>query len=492
MGIGAIDKKYLVLAVLVWTGLVIHTLSADWSTDFQFHTAAIAEFSTNLFDPRHIFVVPELPHHSLSFYHQVWGALASATGLSALSMAQVVAVVNLTALLVVIPPFVRVFDKRPSAPFVALLLFLLAWGPGAWRLSSLLNLNSLGFGLPYPSYFVVWLSMLAVVIVSKVMRDRGLSWLTALLFAFVGFVGSNAHLAIFGAFGLLLVAVVVTAEDAGRRVGLLALLSFGGGALIGALFYPYPPLIDIVTATGVVDDQNRTVYQSVLIRTAPSLLGLVPLVLRRRNWRTDPLVFAFALLLAVYAAGAILRTFVLGRVIVVMMIILQLALTTWFLDIWDRSDQRQRRLAVGVSVVISTMLLALATSALVRMVPTVLLPESVASDTRLDTPVDWLKDVDSILEPDDVVLAPLDLSQFFPTVGPKIVALDPAAFVDDQPERVADTERFFSELDLSVIDDYDVTWIAYTPDLVSPGVAADIDMLGDVVRFDDVVLVSLN
>lgn len=484
-----VDRLYVLLALLLWLGLLVQTINYQWSSDFRFHTAAIAEFANNLFDPRHVFLPLEIPHHSLSFYHQSWGLFSSITGLSAIATTQVAAMVNATALLVVFPFFVRVFVKRHRAPSVALVLVLLAWGPGAWRLSSLLNLNSLGFGLPYPSYHALWLSMLLIVWIDRITsRQRTPSAAGYLGLAGLGFLVSNAHLISFGSFMVLGAALVLS-----RRaiVGFHAITAVVSGAAVGAFAWPYYPLLGVADASSVIDDQNHTVYESTFVRLAPSLLGLVPLIRRFRSDRSDPLVVGFLALLVIYLGGLAMERFVFGRVMPVAVLILQLALTEGILGWWNEAEVSQRRAAAVAGALSLSVLAIFAAPALVRMVPGELLPGSVANDERLQSPVDWLREVDPLLGPSDIVLAPPDISMLFPATGAKVVALAPAPFVDDQEARYADATRFFVSIDRTVLDKYQVTWVAFRGGHVSGVVEEEIRKMGDAHELDQIVLVDL-
>lgn len=482
------EWKYVALAVLLWAGLLVQTLAYEWSSDFRFHTAAIAEFAVNTFNPRHIFLPFELPHHSLSFYHQVLGVFSRATGLSAIDVTQIAAMLNATVLLFVFPKFVRVFIDRRNAPFVALLIVLLAWGPDAWRLSSLLNLNSIGFGLPYPSAFAVWMSMAAIVWLNHIMVRgwKPLSAVPGLLV--VGFLISNAHLI---AFGILMVPAAALVLWRRSKEGFLGLAVIGVGAVAGAFAWPYFPLFGVADESAVIDWQNYTVYESTLIRLAPSLVGVIPLVQRFRRDRLDPLVTSFAFLLVIFGLGLVVERYVLGRTILGIALTLQLALAGGILELWSGLSESIRRIGGALAVACVAVLSYLAAPGLVRLIPAPLLPASVAADERLVSPVEWIVESDPLLDHDDVVLAQPEISQYFPSTGAKVVYLSPAPFVSDQAEREEFTVEFFESPDASLLDEYDVTWIAYQKSETDDPIGSRLDDMGVEHDLGNVVIVDV-
>jgi hypothetical protein len=199
-------KGYLLIACAVGVLLTVQTLGQHWSSDFWEHAAAVRELARRPFAPQHPLLPVDLPHHSFSLYTWVLALLVRFVGVAPITALQLAALLNLVLLLVAFPRFVGAMTgSRRAAPF-ALVIVLLAWGPAAWRYSGFLNINSIGFVLPFPSMFAVALTLLAVGTFDQwAFRPRH-SWLVVTL---VGFLVLNAHAPTGGALGIVLVAVAL-------------------------------------------------------------------------------------------------------------------------------------------------------------------------------------------------------------------------------------------------------------------------------------------
>ena len=292
----AITNGYAVAAGLLWVGIVIQVVQLHLSSDFLTHGPAINEFMVNGWEPLHIFLAERVPHPSLNAYHLAVGTIGGTLGLSAISAAQLAGIINSAAILLLFPQFVRSYLDHRRAPLIALLLTTVAWGPGAWRFSGFLNLNSFGFGAPYPSYFAIWLSFLIIWILRRQIEQGTLSARHVLVVAVSGFLVANAHPITFG--GLMVFALAL-AIDRRSTSGLTAIGIVLVSAILGTLAWPFYDLTDAIKESGIFDNENRSMYVNVAVRTAPALLGVPALVLRFRRNRIDALSMAFVAFLVV-------------------------------------------------------------------------------------------------------------------------------------------------------------------------------------------------
>jgi hypothetical protein len=145
--------RYLLLSSVLVALMTSQTLNQQWSTDFWEHGAVVRELATHLLHPRHPLLPVDATHPYFSPYTVAVGALAKLLGMGPVGALSVAAVLNLVLFLVGFRLFVARLAANPLAPFSALLFTLVLWGVSPWRWSGFLNLNSLGFGLPYPSMF---------------------------------------------------------------------------------------------------------------------------------------------------------------------------------------------------------------------------------------------------------------------------------------------------------------------------------------------------
>jgi hypothetical protein len=488
----AINRSYLLVASVLWIGMVVQILQLQFSTDFWIHTPAVAEFMEHPLEPSHIYVAAEVPHHALNAYHWGIAVLGNALGLSAISAAQVAGVVNVTALLLFFPQFVRTFIDRESAPLVALLVFTLAWGPGAWRFAGFMNLNSLGFGITYPAYFALWITFLVIWYLRLHLSGEGPgSWRGWAMLALGGFLVSHTHLITFG--GLLVFAVGLVGSRTTRR-GVLALAAIVAGAVVGAVAWPFFNLFEVVFRFGPLDAENYAMYERVIVRSAPALLGVYPLWRRFRADPRDPLVIAFLASALLYLSGALIGRETMGRMLNFGLMSLHLALVGWISDLAERATP-DRSLRFGRSIIVGALValgLALSAPAVVRMIPSALLPAQVAGDERLETDFGWVIPAGDLLDYGDVVLALPSTSTQLASVGAKLVTFRTVPYIEDQEGRTDDVVEFFIEPDPATLDQYQVDWIAFRENELSEPQAERIEDLGRVYRLPGLTLIEVD
>lgn len=207
-------------------------------------------------------------------------------------------------------------------------------------------------------------------------------------------------------------------------------------AFSAAIFWRYYPFLDlVVTEAAVFNEANRVMYESVPKRTFPVLLGLIPLAIRFRADRRDPLVLLFVGWLLVYAYGAATQQWAYGRVMPYMVLSLDMALAAWLVQ-WEGrlfTLSRPARIGVGLAACV--------------LVAAELL--NFGDDLRASLPgtpnrYSTYQFLTQYTAQSDVIATDLYTGWLVPTFGSKVIASPhPLAFVPDQMERRAAVERFF-------------------------------------------------
>ena len=492
------DHRYLLLSAVVLLGLTIQTINELWSSDVFEHLAVVRELSSRPFDPQHPLLSLDADHPLYSPYTVVLGLLGNVTGLGAVSVLKIAAVGNAVFLLVAFRRFARVITGQPHAEFFGLLAILLVWGPTAWRLSGFLNLNSIGYGLPYPSAFASALMLVALTEADLVIRN-GARW------------GRLVVLALGVATILVTHPITGIATAAG-----IAAVWFGRGRvlprrsdvpLFGALaaavllvtIWPYYSFWSLLLDNGEYAESNFQLYEGLPLRLAPLAILVVFLIAGRLRLRDEPLIVWASIGTALYLIGLVTGQYVLGRTLafVALAVLTKVgAVTAGYLE---RPQPGRERAFVIIAAGLAVVGLVFASPALLRMVPRAVLPESLADDDRL-APVTAGYGFLPALVPDDAVVAawPNELSDVTPALAGKVLATPkPVPFVDDADRRRAITRRIFdSHTDEAerrrLITSQQVDFVLFDERVVSERVASELTRLGSVVYSDDgIVLVHV-
>lgn len=441
--------RYVLLSSVLLALMTSQTLNQQWSGDFWEHSAVVRALAADLLHPDHPLMLVDAPHPYFSPYTLAVGALARLLHIGPISALSIAAVVNLVLFLVAFWLFVGRLVASRVAPFYALVFVLLLWGVRPWRWSGFLNLNSLGFGLPYPSMFATGVTLLSLWALLVYLDDRQPIWLLGP--AVGGAVVLLTHPITAVAAGIGAAALVVSHLDRRDWRMLLWLLATAGVALLLVLVWPYYPLLDLLSQSSIYTDSHASMYDDVLQRTLPALLGLPVIFQRmRQDWR-DPLGLMLLGGSVVYAWGGLSGNLTYGRVISFMILVLQVALGAYFASLETRlrcgayEPLRAGAIYGGLAVLLLVGLVGVAPG-LARTVPYALLPNGLRSDPRLGKVSDIYRFLHACTGRSDVILTDLGLNSLVtPTFGGKVVATGyPLPFVGDVDRRMADIEHFFS------------------------------------------------
>jgi hypothetical protein len=409
-----VRHRYLALATAVTIVGVVQTLNGQWSTDMWEHVAVVRRLIEDPFRTTPPLTLLDTP------YTVMLGALGHVFGVNAVTILSVAAIANLVLLLVALRLFVVEATANQRAPFWALVFLLLLWGFSPYRFSGFFNLNSIGFVLPYPSTFATAVALLTLTAAHRAMRDRG----PLLLIAVAAGTGSvvlvhpitGAWLAI----GLL--AVGISRARIPRDWVWLGTASVVGLAL--TLLWPYYSIFDLLRDTSSYDAANRAMYDDVVVRLFPAVIGVWVIWRRFRVDRRDLLAVMMSGGLAIYAYGYVRDEYSYGRSLALVVLVLDIAAADGVgrLEVGFRWRRASGWYRAGVVALASLLVLGLVESrgGLVRMVPPFLLPPSVRTSdelVRVDDRYGFLMDR---VGPNDVVIGETEMdNQVIPAIAGK-------------------------------------------------------------------------
>ena len=457
---------YIAMASVVGVLLAVQTVNEQFSDDVYQHLAALRELSANPLDPASPFVAAPDTTFLYSPYAVALGLLGKVVGVDPLDLLSIGAAVNLALLLSGLWLFSRSFSAQRWAPHLTLFFSLLAWGVDSWRWSGFLGLNSIGFGLGYPSMFATGLALLALAGLCRWFSSEN-TW------TIVGVAGAAAMIALthqFTAmwFAIAAIAIVATQPPAVLRARVVWLLAAGVLAITLTLLWPYYSVLALVSHTSESSAAHAEMYRLVLQRGFLLLPGAAAVIIRARRRVRDPLVWMFIGGVTIYASGYVTGLHGLGRVMPLIAISAHVALADLIAG-WLIRDDRCTAAWDGIAVIGVAGLVG-AGLGLVRMVPRVLLPAALANDERLAPEVEPYSSLSAVLEPTDVVLAPQRMSRVVAAVAARVVvpgALTP--LLSDRAARDRDGLLFFSDESSSedraaIAERWEASFVVVEPD----------------------------
>jgi hypothetical protein len=400
-------RLYALSAAIASVPLVAQTIRTDWSLDAWQHAAAILELSRHPLDPGHPAVAASVGHPDLSPYSFVWGLVHRVTGADVLSVMVVAGLANLVMIWVGLWMVASRLTRSRFAPALAVPAVLLVWGYEPWRWSGYPSLNSIGFGLPYPSFASFGAYLIAVAVFLDWLRNP--CWTRAAVVAALGAGITLTHPITGAALAMSAVILLVEAGIRGRGPNRAALAQLAVPAVVAAMLviaWPFYSIVSLFDHAGAYSGANTRVLESIVPRAGLALACLPVVVImarQRRDWRlaalaTAPLLFV--------AAGVVLDDPGLGRFLPFGLLPIQLAVADAVAGAFQPSASRRRaRLALGACL--AAVGLAGIAAAGPHMVPDPLLPEPLRDDRRLETMRDDVRAVRG-LRAGMVVIAPED------------------------------------------------------------------------------------
>jgi hypothetical protein len=473
-------------AVYLW-----RVITRELRHDIFEHAASVRELGTNPDGPMHPLFLIEAPHSLFSPYSYVLGLIHGATGADPVSVLAAAGILNLVLLAFGLHSFVRVFTRSAWAPTLAVIFSLVLWGllPPAW--SGMLHLQSIGYGLPYPSALVLGTVLLCLAQLHTYLFHGG--WPRLVLISAVTAFGilSHPYTAALLAIGAAAFMIKAFGTAPGHRLVRVVAAGVTGAAM--TLLWPFVPIADLILGQGEAwGDTHRQVYESLVPWTFLAWIGVPALVIRARHDLRDPLVLIFAITALAYAAGFVLGQYNVGRLLPILVLALHVSLAVVIADWWERRGAaREGRGAVWM--------VRVGSAALVMLMGLSTLRVAVATHDSYATIASIARRVPQY----EVVMADLETSRRVPVWGGKVVGWDGALpFITDVDDRKLDVERFFAEGTTQaerteILNRWGAGWVVIDSTRISIDQAtqARIERLGTVVQTDaggSVILVRLD
>jgi hypothetical protein len=433
-----VRHRYLVFASFVVVLATIQTANGQWSSDMWEHVSVVRALIDDPFRSTHPLELLDTP------YTVTLGVLGRLLGVSAISVLSLAAVVNALLLVVGLRLFVLEATQNRRAPFWALGFVLLLWGLSPYRFSGFFNLNSIGFVLPFPSAFATAIALLTLAAALRAMR-RG-RWPLC-----VAVTAGTAIVVLVHPFtgAWLAVGLIAVVISRARAVGDWAWLAAAGAVAFAlTMLWPYYSVVELVRGTSGYDVANKAMYQDVLFRLFPAVIGLWVIWRRFRVDRRDPLGVMLVGGFAMYAYGYISDQYSYGRSLALMVLVLDVAAADGVARLergfrWGRASGLLR---AGVVVLAALLVLGLveARGGLVRMVPPPVLPDSLRTSEELVRFDDQYGFLARYVGADDVVIGSTDQdNRVIPAIAGRPLSpfwIPPVA--DDIDRRIAAQEEF--------------------------------------------------
>ena len=434
--------RYLILGLIVLVGIGMQINSSLRSGDFWEHSSVIRELATHPLHPQNPQLMVAAPSAFFTPYHLILALITRLMRESAVDILLRAGIFNLALFLLGLYLFISVIEPRHpvGASFYSLLLVLFLWGAGVWNYSGFFHLRGLARISPYPSVFALGLSLVALWMDAQRLDKKREIWLIPIFFITVIVLLTHPITFFFLAAGLAAFSLRTSGKlwmELVKLAGLLG-LSFALAAL-----WPYYPFLKLLLGSSTVyHDSNQVMYQFVLLRIWPLLIGVPLLAIEIYRAPRSPLPWMFLMLLGLYLLGGITGNYSYGRVISYVAIILQITIAIFL----ERMEERLTKAAqysniwqVGFSLVFTFLLVTISFEPFIRPLLTSYNSEGTVQWDKYT----WLS---RYTNQSDVIMAQLPTSLIVPTISGKVVAFDrPQPFVLDAVQRQEDVLHFFSE-----------------------------------------------
>jgi alpha-1,6-mannosyltransferase len=317
--------------------MIAQTLIGTWTGDFWEHAAVVRELASNPFSPKHPQLITDVPHAYFSPYSLGVAFIARVMNLHPVHALSLTGIMNFVLIIICLRWFIMIFfEKQGEAiSFYSLLFILVLWGKDPWIFSAFVHIYALGFVLPYPSTIAMALTFLSFSIYALYLKSSRLIYFLLLPPLMTTVLLTHPPTALFMYLFLFSLSLGYLKKFSYRNFLLLTcalLLSF-----LGAKGWPYYNFINLISEQSPDFHYSSTIlYDRLLVRTFPLLLGVPIVVLRLRRNILDPLALTFTGLIVVYLYGYMSNNWGYGRHISHIAIILQITLATSFVTIDSR------------------------------------------------------------------------------------------------------------------------------------------------------------
>jgi len=430
------NRSYWTLCGILFVAMLMRTTSGVWGGDFWEHVAVIRELVTHPTQPTHPLIATNAPNAFMTPYSVTLAAFARWFSLSPIAVLSAAGMVNLLFLFFAFERFVVSVFGPGRTVFYGLLLHVFLWGWQPWEYSGFLHFSALGYVLPYPSTLAIAFVFYGLALTNSYLDTRRLVPL-------LGLFGLSVSILLIHPLSALLLVVgqgsliVARLRDQPRRtieLGLHLAATFCA-AFGAAAFWPFFPFLDLLSENSAFHVSNPEMYQGVLMKVFPALLGLVPLWSRWRANRFDAIAIMFAFFSAIYVLGWVSGLWTYGRVLAFMILILHLLMAEWLVKRQTKSAFPSGRTSTWLKAAAVIMAIFAAVNfryAIRYMFPVI--PKNYARYLFLADHIGQY----------DIVMADARASWYVPPFGGKVVASRSMAFIPDREQRLTDVWRFFS------------------------------------------------
>ncbi len=330
----------------------------------------------------------------------------------------------------------------------AILFILFLWGSNPWGYSGFLHFDVIVSVLAYPSTFALGVTLLSLSIQTCSSNKYPLLVYFVTYIAFAVVILCHPLTAIFFSCGLIGHLYQVSKTTLRRTILLTA-----SGILIStslAIQWPYFSLIDLITGAGnIYHPENRSMYVDVLSRIWPTLAALPLAAWALKDRKAQYVTLTILMLCGVYIYGGLTEKYSFGRVISIIVILLQILIAVGVARLELTATRNIPALKIILPVALFTTIIYFSFPWLKSTTTRAL---TVVNSIRLDRPVSnqtsykdllFLKDY---VNNDSTVLSDLGTSWIVPSIRGKVIgALHPQAFVADQRQRFDDVNLFFDK-----------------------------------------------
>lgn len=431
---GRLDKLAVVTfylsAAVIAISYAVFTKLSYWLWDFWHHVAFIRQLQNSPWSLGNPFFDGPAVYTLYWPYEYLIACLANLLGTGPHLTLALFGFINIGGMILLLKKFSSLLNQAPIMPALSLLLILLLWPGQPLIFSSFYSLYTIFFIAAYPGTFALVLTLGAILILKSNLFQKQQRIIVPTLAILVALI----HPITFMFFAVALGAVWLE-----NKVGLFSLIPLSIlTAIIVSSIWPFFPLSELIFGrTFSADPNGAAVYQQFLSRYWPTIL-VTPIVAQRLRLNSrDFWGVSFVTLYFLYVLGYISEIWNLGRTIAFIMLISQILLANWIIELFRfLKEKRALRLAPFYPSVILVALFFMQFSI-----------SSVWINQTLKNPPTLYQDAKSLasfVEPGSTVIADLDLSLTLPSFGIKIVAFNtPPFFRGNYQERAADINRFF-------------------------------------------------
>lgn len=501
---------YLVCATIIvlaisWVHLFAPVNVVSYERDVWHHTAVLNALLEAPFHATNPHIVSDAPSRSYMPWYVGLAVVGRWFGLDSQQLLGISAALSMLVVVIGIHLFARAYFGSPWAPLVLLAVTFGTW-IGPINHTGFHTLATMTFSASYPFAIVFGAGFVAWWLVLRGLRAPEAPWGTGVAIALItAFVFTTHQMQ--GGFdigGMLTFALFHGRYPAARRAQLV--LAVIAGLLISSLWPYYNPI-----ALALIGGYYSYVYDAPIDWHDPAIVlrifGLSVLGLgglydqHRKTWRLD-LVLGTAGIAAAVVGAYLMGSWIVLRLLPLLVIFLQLGLTALVLDLPGRSEGESAwRWKAGLALLIGTIMIANVGTA-GRSFLSAHRFQAGASDLQALT---WARDIkDSVREikrivgAGKVVIADGITAYPIQADGMKVVSIPlPFPEVPDAPIRQAATLEFFDPATAlarrcEILATYHVDAIAYRTTKLEPEVRQSLNSMGEPTEVHDLTVIPLS